>query len=124
MFYICCVCLYVHLVSFITALIDLYVSPCVFLHFLHFFIITSLLRRKPRYIFSFLFFAAIKLMFLIISMVSSNLFFIFNFWHFCSLFIIIFWIILFFFNSKISKLFGGWVCVVGSSHFLCLSTHI
>ena len=35
-------------------------------------------------------------MFLIVSMVSSISLFIFNFWHFSSLFIIIFWIILLF----------------------------
>ena len=58
------VCLYVDLVSFITVLIDLYVCPCIFLHFLHFFI-ASLLERKPRYMFSLLIFAAINLIFLI-----------------------------------------------------------
>ena len=62
-------------------------------------------------------------MFLTISMVSSISLFIFNFWHFYSLFIIIFWIILLFFLFQNIQIIWGWVCVVGSSHFLCLSTH-
>ena len=75
------VCLFVHLVSFITVLFDLFVYS--FVLFVHIFLSTSLLRQNPIL----LILAAINLMFLVVSMVSSYALFllIFGFFLFCVL---------------------------------------
>ena len=118
MFFYMFVCFYVHLVSFITVLIEFVCLSMCFSSFISFFHYYKSIERKPQFVFSFFIFAAINLMFLIISMVSSNSLFIFIFLAFLiMLFIIIFWIILLLFPiPKYPNYLGGgrvwWVIVI------------
>ena len=77
-----CLCVFM----FIWSVSLLYWLICLFVHVFFFIFIIfhyyKSIERKPQVIFSFFIFAAINLMFLIVSMVSSNSLIIFNFWHF------------------------------------------
>ena len=132
MFYMClCVFLFNWSVSILHWWLYLFVPSCIF-SLSHYSLFLQFYWDVNPILFSFFYFSGyLDLMFLVVSMVSSYSLFIFDFWIFLVVYVYIFvcfftfgsFVFICSFISKISKLFGGWVCVVGSSHFLCLSTH-